>query len=180
MAKPRRPAADLDDDAQLFERAMSGVKRLPADTRRKIMPRPESKPPPRAPAVDTGGSFTVGEVGESVTGVADGVNRRVLKELRAGDYPVESQLDMHGLSRDAAAAALERFLARARAGAQRCVLVIHGRGLSSGPEGPVLKAAMQQWLSAGKSRRHVLAFTTAPPAMGGAGALLVLLRRHPS
>jgi DNA-nicking Smr family endonuclease len=38
-------------------------------------------------------------------------------------------------------------------------------------------AATRDWLTQGPLRRHVLAFTSAPPTLGGTGAMLVLLRR---
>ena len=112
--------------------------------------------------------------------VASGIDRRVLKRLRAGQFPVEAELDLHGRSRERAREDLLRFVARVRDEGKRCVLVIHGRGLGSGPEGAVLPAMVRETLAEGPLRRHVLAFTSAPPAMGGDGALLVLLRRRPA
>jgi len=187
-AKPRKP--DLtDDDQRLFEQAMFGVKPLsPAQRQRAAIP----APPPRrsraasdealaradlADLVQKGDQFTLDEVGDTIAGLAPGIDRKLLARLRAGDYPVEAELDLHRRSRAEAGLELERFLARARAAGQRCVLVIHGRGLNSGPEGPVLLAATRDWLTQAPLRRHVLAFASAPPAQGGAGAMLVLLRR---
>ena len=59
----------------------------------------------------------------------------------------------------------------------RCVLVVHGRGLNSKDQIPVLKEHMKSWLARGRTGRHVLAFTSARQHDGGAGALYVLLRR---
>jgi DNA-nicking Smr family endonuclease len=42
----------------------------------------------------------------------------------------------------------------------------------------VLKHSTAQWLSHGTISGYVLAFTTARPADGGAGAMYVLLRRE--
>jgi DNA-nicking Smr family endonuclease len=42
---------------------------------------------------------------------------------------------------------------------------------------PVIKEALQDWLASGRFGRQVLAFASARPADGGAGALYVLLRR---
>jgi DNA-nicking Smr family endonuclease len=61
---------------------------------------------------------------------------------------------------------------------RRCVLLIHGRGLHSGPGGPALRPALVEFLSRRPLAKHVLAFTSAPPRHGGPGALLVLLRRR--
>jgi DNA-nicking Smr family endonuclease len=55
--------------------------------------------------------------------------------------------------------------------------VVHGRGLHSKDQLPVLKEALRTWLSTARFARHVLAFATARPADGGAGAVYVLLRR---
>ena len=54
--------------------------------------------------------------------------------------------------------------------------MVHGRGLHS-PEGPVLKEALPGWLAAAPIGARVLAFATAGPEAGGAGASYVLLRR---
>jgi DNA-nicking Smr family endonuclease len=61
---------------------------------------------------------------------------------------------------------------------RRCVLLIHGRGLHSGPSGPALRSALVEYLCHQPLSKHVLAFTSAPPRHGGAGALIVLLRRR--
>jgi DNA-nicking Smr family endonuclease len=190
--KPAEPGLS-DEDMRVFEQAMSGVKPLAAAERRqRAAALKDPLPPPRksraasddalaradlADLVATHDRFTIDEVGETVSGVAPGIDRKLLLRLRAGDYPVEAELDLHRRSRAEAAAELERFLGRARTDGHRCVLVIHGRGLNSGPEGPVLVAATRDWLTQGPLRRHVLAFTTAPGDQGGAGAVLVLLRR---
>ncbi|HZY03963.1 MAG TPA: Smr/MutS family protein, partial [Anaeromyxobacteraceae bacterium] len=59
----------------------------------------------------------------------------------------------------------------------RCVLLVHGRGLHSEKQVPVLKEALRGWLATARFGRHVLAFATARPQDGGAGAVYVLLRR---
>ncbi len=171
---PRATSQQIDD-ARMFAVAVAGAHPLPDTQRRKVVVAADAEAV-LADLVQGQGAFTVKEVGESVFGVAPGVNRRLLKGLRGGEYPVAAQVDLHGLSANKATAALERFLTAARTAGHRCVLVIHGRGLHSGPDGPVLMSATRQCLSTGRARRHVLAFVSAPPARGGTGALLVLLR----
>jgi DNA-nicking Smr family endonuclease len=56
------------------------------------------------------------------------------------------------------------------------VLIVHGRGLGSKDNIPVLKEKLQAWLTRGAIGRHVLAFTSARPWDGGTGAVYVLLR----
>jgi DNA-nicking Smr family endonuclease len=57
------------------------------------------------------------------------------------------------------------------------VLIVHGRGLNSKDNVPVLKERLKVWLAHGSIGKVVLAFTTARACDGGAGALYVLLRR---
>jgi DNA-nicking Smr family endonuclease len=102
-----------------------------------------------------------------------GVRIQVMRRLRRGLYPIEDELDLHGLSQTAARDRLADFIAGSRDGGYRCVRIIHGKGYRSGARGPVLKAAVDLWL-----RRHmdVMAFVSARAIDGGAGAVYVLLR----
>ena len=51
------------------------------------------------------------------------------------------------------------------------------RGANSPGGVPVLKEELKSWLTRDPLKRVVLAFTTAQPRHGGAGALYVLLRK---
>ncbi len=96
-----------------------------------------------------------------------------LRRLRRGLYPVEEELDLHGLSQAAARDNLAQFLVQNRDAGRRCVKIIHGKGYRSGARGPILKIAVNSWL-----RRHadVMAFISTRPIDGGTGAVYVLLR----
>jgi DNA-nicking Smr family endonuclease len=102
-----------------------------------------------------------------------GVRLQVVRRLRRGLYPIDDELDLHGLTQSAAREHLAQFIVRSRDAGCRCVRIIHGKGYRSGARGPVLKTAVNQWL-----RRHldVMAFVSARAIDGGAGALYVLLR----
>jgi DNA-nicking Smr family endonuclease len=121
--------------------------------------------------------LTDGGAGGGVGGRAPDVDRRLLRRLRQGDYPIDAELDLHGRTRDEAEHRLERFLELSQEQGRRCVRVIHGRGLNSNEEGPVVRDTVQRALAGGRLGRAVLAFTFAPPAQGGDGATLVLLRK---
>jgi DNA-nicking Smr family endonuclease len=112
-----------------------------------------------------------------VEGWVTGLDAEVVRRLKRGDYAVERRLDLHGLTRDEARGAVDRFLRESRLGGTRCVLLVHGRGRHSETELPVIKEALHGWLASGRFGRQVLAFASARPADGGAGALYVLLRR---
>jgi len=94
---------------------------------------------------------------------------------------IEAQgtLDLHGLRVREAKPALARFLNYSLASGRRCVRIIHGKGIGSGGQQPVLKQKTNQWL---RQKDEVLAFVTAPRWDGGSGAVYVLLsgkyRRH--
>ena len=98
--------------------------------------------------------------------------------LREGRFAVKRTLILRGLFVEEALLALEEFFREAILNQDRCVLVIHGRGLSS-KKGPVLKPLVKNWLRRGPFRRYVLAFTSARPCDGGAGATYVLLSPRP-
>jgi DNA-nicking Smr family endonuclease len=123
------------------------------------------------------GEFDLADTEEFIEGAVHGFDERVRRKLRAGAFSTQAHLDLHGLGRDEARAALERFIDQSKLAGRRCVLVVTGRGLHSRDQLPVLKAGVQGWLSRGRLARHVLAFCSARPQDGGAGALYVLLRR---
>lgn len=185
LRKPPPPPPVKGEEA-VFRRAMAGVQPLPED------PRVGASRPSEAPVVIDEdaeatalladlvagtGPFDISDTVEYVEGVAHGVDRRLLRRLRRGDFALQGHLDLHGLSKEEARPAVEQFVARSRGEGKRCVLVIHGRGLNSKDQEPVLKPALVSWLSRGRLGRQVLAFATARPADGGAGAVYVLLRR---
>ena len=123
------------------------------------------------------GPFDITDSDEYVEGIAEGLDRRILKRLRGGEYAVQAHLDLHGRTREEARDAVARFLLESRRVGRRCVLIVHGRGNHSKDQIPVLKQAVRSWLERGQISRLVLAFTTARPHDGGAGAMYVLLRR---
>ena len=106
-----------------------------------------------------------------------GLDPRVVRRLRKGEFAVQGHVDLHGMTREEAKAALDLYLAGARHAGKRCVLVVHGRGLHSKDQVPVLKDALKRWMTTARFAEHVLAFATARPHDGGAGAVYLLLRR---
>lgn len=112
------------------------------------------------------------EIGDTVSYRRDGVQETVLRKLRRGSYRTEAELDLHGLTVEAARAELRAFLAEARLRQLRSLRIVHGKGLRSGHRGPVVKA-----MTVGLLRRFdaVLAFCSARHVDGGTGAVYVLL-----
>jgi DNA-nicking Smr family endonuclease len=103
----------------------------------------------------------------------------VAKRLHKGEFSIQGHIDLHGLTVVSAREAFENFLEESTATGKRMVLIIHGRGLSS-PAKPILKTKVIKWLTTGRWRKWVMAFTSARLCDGGAGATYVLLRKRPA
>ena len=198
MAKQRSPgrsrvdAAAADPDAEAFRAAVRDVKPLAQTPQAAGLTKPKPRGRLRKPAasamenldetmplVDGTSALEGTAAAAPLTGDTAlsfqraGVRINVMRRLRRGLYPVDGELDLHGLTQSAARNQLADFLAHSRDGGLRCVRIIHGKGYRSGARGPVLKIAVNLWL-----RRHmdVMAFVSARAIDGGAGAVYVLLR----
>jgi DNA-nicking Smr family endonuclease len=191
MAKPRSldRIAAVEGDAETFRAAVRDVKPLAHAPLAAGLEKPKRRAAKRASAADDLGAAMplVGDLAaDAAASMADvvsgegalsfqraGVRIQVMRRLRRGLYPIEDELDLHGLNQTGARNRLAEFIAHSRDAGCRCVRVIHGKGYRSGARGPVLKTAVNLWL-----RRHtdVMAFVSARAIDGGAGAVYVLLR----
>ncbi len=102
-----------------------------------------------------------------------GLQDHLLKKLAQGKLQVESRLDLHQLTAAAALAEADLFLKRCQQQGRRLVLIIHGKGRKSAR--PILKNALNLWL---RAQPAVLAFHSAQPKDGGAGAVYILIKKH--
>jgi DNA-nicking Smr family endonuclease len=190
-AAPPPPSVKKARDEDLFADEMYGVAPLAPDLRGRVgAPDPSLRPPisrraadeaeayaTLADLVDGQGPFSIEEGEEHLEFLAPGLDRRLLKRLRKGDFSLQGHVDLHGMNREEARAAVEKFVLESRTAGKRMVLIVHGRGLHSKDEIPVLKERVKAWLERGRIARSVLAFASARPCDGGTGALYVLLRR---
>jgi DNA-nicking Smr family endonuclease len=103
-----------------------------------------------------------------------GLQTKVIRKLKRGQFRIDAELDLHAMTEGTARRTLVQFLNTCQQEGSRCVRVIHGKGLRSGTEGPVIKPMVERELG---RRKQVLAFCSARPAHGGSGAVYVLLRR---
>ena len=185
---PAPPAAapqstPADDGLALFRSALAGVRELPAPPPPPAGPRPPARATFRRrddeqvleDSLVLGPGELLVETGDELLFRRAHIASRTLERLRRGEYTVKDELDLHGMSAVEAREAVRGFIAAAVAHQQRCVRVIHGKGLGSGPRGPVLKSAVNVWL---RNTQAVLAFASARPMDGGTGALYVLLERQ--
>lgn len=160
---------DRDDDA-LFLEAMSDV--VPLQERERRAPR---APRTRRPTTEKPPSFVIDDDGARVEGRRGGVSRKRLRAVRDGAVEIEATLDLHGMRAADARRAVRELVDAAHAAGQRCVRIVHGRGLHSGDAGPVLRGEVLRCLTSLPTARRVQGFCTAASRDGGAGALLVLV-----
>jgi DNA-nicking Smr family endonuclease len=113
------------------------------------------------------------QTGEELQFLREGLGSDVLRKLRRGQWVLQGELDLHGMTRIEARVAVSVFLSDALKQGRRCLRVIHGKGLGSINREPVLKAQLGRWLS---RKEEVLAFCQARRHDGGSGALVVLLK----
>jgi DNA-nicking Smr family endonuclease len=170
-------------EAAAFREATRGVTPLPAPARVIAAP-PRVAPIARMHQRDEAEALaaslseqistdTLIDTDDALSFARDGVGPATLRKLRRGQWVVQAQLDLHGLTREEARAALYDFLHGTVKSGKRCVRVVHGKGLGSKNRTPVLKVKVRHWLMQSAA---VLAFTQARGEDGGAGALIVLLR----
>jgi DNA-nicking Smr family endonuclease len=172
----------------LFHEATRDVKPLKKAAKRQGPSRPKPKPDARftradreavlreslqPPADAAWADPALLETGDELSFRRPGVPDTVLRRLRRGHFSVDAEIDLHGLTSPQARVALREFMAQQLAHGARCVRVVHGKGLGSGPRGPVLKNVVNVWLRRCDS---VVAFGSARPLDGGSGAVYVLLR----
>lgn len=177
------PSSPNDDEEAAFAEAMRGVRPISKGGGRAIEAAEPGRPrsAPRRTAERAAAGCIVERSADAIAGRAPDLAAKSLRELRAGRRPIEGELDLHGRTRAEAIRALERFVGTTRARGRRIVLVVHGRGRGSEAGDPVLRPAVWAWLeSPAAAALGVMAFATAPPPLGGAGATLVLLRRASS
>ena len=182
MARPGDGGPDEDDDgSRIFRDAVRGVTPLRRGTPARPAP-PRVRPRARFARAERAAVLRESLATEAADAELSGgeelvfhrphVQRGVLRRLRRGEYRVQREIDLHGLTVAQAKHALREFLIRALAEQVRCVRIIHGKGLRSGHRGPVLKMAVSAVL---RRTGAVLAYVSARPVDGGTGAVYVLL-----
>lgn len=177
---PQAPQATTPDDASLFRAAVGDVSPLPdpgriAPTPARVAPTPRRRTSdaPATPDLLSDHVPHDSAADNELGFLRPGVAPQTLRRLRRGHWPVAEELDLHGMNRDAARTSLVAFLNHCHLHLAKCVRIIHGKGLSSKNNEPVLKQLVRNWLI---QRPDVLAFVPAQPAEGGSGAVIVLLK----
>ena len=122
--------------------------------------------------------FSLEFTDEYLQGHIVGLDAQIINKMKAGEFSSEAHIDLHGLNAMQAWEALVGFFRSAYHKGARCVLVVPGRGLNSPGGAGVLRERLQTWFTQAPFKYVILAFCTALPKHGGAGALYVLLRKQ--
>ena len=181
----------LDEDERLFHEAMADVAPLGDEPNRFVTtPNIETRPAHPAPddELETLARLTELVSGsvelditfsdEYIEGIVQGVDPKLMRRLKRGEFPLQNFIDLHGLTKQEAQERVNEFILESYRSGLRCVLVVHGRGHNSENHIPILKERLPHWLTRGPARKIVLAFSTARPYDGGTGALYILLRKR--
>src|SRR5262245_23660788 len=148
--RSRSDSVNHDDEGEerSFREAMRGVRRL---RRKGAEPPAAPKPAPKArftradqqevlkESLQSPADEALLQTGDELSFRRPHVPEPVLVRLRRGQFTVDAEIDLHGMTGMEAREALRVFVAESTARRMSCVRVIHGKGRRSGPRGPVLK-----------------------------------------
>jgi len=176
-------------DEEIFMAAMQGVQKMDGSSGRQIAPEPQTVTPQNASSENDAKNdlkrFMRGDIEfeleyteEFMYGYVRGLDIKTFQQLKAGSLSVAAHMDLHGMTSDQARESLVFFIRESYLQGHRCVLVITGRGKNSPGGQAILRTEIETWLTKEPLRRVVLAFCTAQPKHGGAGALYILLRKQ--
>jgi DNA-nicking Smr family endonuclease len=196
VASAARPSDTLvGGERSIYYEAMRGVRRIAGGERARAGRVVATPPPAPDPAerqrdeevrarlrslVGGGLRFDLREEDDHVEALAEGTPESVMRQLLKAVPSDLPRLDLHGAREHEVEGRVSRFVRDQQRRGVRRLLVIHGKGLHSGPEGPrgrsILGRASVTALTEGGAAPLVRAFVSAPSALGGTGALLVELR----
>lgn len=161
-----------------WEEAVKGVKRLRVNRHvEKIKPKEIEFRRDKVVSV----TFEMLKAGKSVQkddfSQMDGC---LAKRFKREEFRIEAVLDLHGVTEKEAFDKVCNFIKSAYAMKKRCVLIVTGKGNDEAvfSERGVLRKAVPGWLSHSEISPLVLAYKNPSEAMGGKGALYIMLRKN--
>jgi DNA-nicking Smr family endonuclease len=182
QSKTSRRNVASEDDGSLFRSAMADARPLEIDTVEPSRRRPRAaarfsrldernvlreslEAPAHAMEIENGSALSYRQ---------PSVNLKTMRRLARGGISVQDEIDLHGLTSAAAREVLKEFIEQSIFRGHTCVRIVHGKGLRSGQNGPVLKREVDRWL---RRWEAVLAFVSARQVDGGTGAVYALLKK---
>lgn len=173
-----RTGKSLDDEDRVLWNVVARTVRPLAGKAAVAIPAAVLDPPgPDAMAAAAAATPALATAKPKVRPPSGALDQPTLDKLSKGRLPIEGKVDLHGMTQEQAYSLLFSFLHRAYAGGLRYVLVITGKGSSSGGDG-VLRRSVPAWLATPAFRMLVSSHDQAARHHGGGGAIYVRLRRH--
>lgn len=189
LAKQPEPKTQVvqeqEDDLDLFQKSMQGVKKIDSGNIAKIVQGKNKKIDSQTlakRAAATGPMDTeyaeLSDTQAMLNPVASQstlsyriatLQHKVFEDLKAGNLRWFEAVDLHGCTVEEARTAVLQIIQIAKDANQNIIKIVHGKGPDA-----VLKTYVNGWL---RQHREVLAFVSAPEKQGGTGAVLVLLKR---
>lgn len=178
-------ASPEDDDLELFQKSMQGVKKIDSSNIAKLakskIKKLDSQTLAKRAAAE-GPQLVEGATLSDTQAMLNPVasqavlsyriatlQHKVFEDLKAGNLRWFEAVDLHGCTIEEARMAVLQIIQIAKDENQNVLKIVHGKG----PEA-ILKTYVNGWL---RQHRDVLAFVSAPEKQGGTGAVLVLLKR---
>ncbi len=90
---------------------------------------------------------------------------------------VDATLDLHGKTLAQGFNVFSRFIIKATQMGNRHLLIITGKGKPDTHN--TLRAALPEWINHPDLRPYIGSYTEAPQNLGGAGAYVLMLKKHP-
>lgn len=162
---------DKDKPDNSFRDAVKGIKRM---ANKKVTLKPPMQKRLMQQRIDDCEESSIPNVcsDELLFYKSKGLPAQLISQLKKGKLAPEETIDLHGMNAIEASQYLDEFLNECIAHESFCVCIIHGKGRNKS-DNPILKNMVNRRL---KEDFRVLAFASAPRALGGAGAVLLLLR----
>jgi len=184
MKKSSKKSSGISEkDRALFRETVGSIKSLKQDNVVHNNAKPsstpfrikEDEPPVMQALLDSEYDQNLLGRGDELLFSRPSIQKQTLRKLRRGQFHIEKELDLHGLTVEMARTALSEFLADCHMHSRRCVQIIHGKGIGSANKQPIIKNKVNNWL---RQRDDVLAFCSALQTDGGTGAIYLLLKRN--
>jgi DNA-nicking Smr family endonuclease len=179
----KKPSNISEEDSALFRAAVGNIKPLQQDSIVINKPKPSVPParhekderPQMQALIDSEYDENLLERGDELLFSRPDVQKATFRKLRRGQFTIEDELDLHGLTVEMARTVLSDFLVDCHMQSLRCVQIIHGKGIGSEQKQPIIKNKVNNWL---RQRDDVMAFCSAQQRDGGTGAIYLLLKRN--
>jgi len=179
MPEDKNKDLSSDEDYLLFRESMRDVKTLVKTERYIFEEKPKPKPVKKNLVIQTSSTAILTqetntiESNEVLFFTRNGVQHKTIKQLKRGSLIIDERVDLHGLTQQEAHQLLLEFLVEQTSQRHRCILIVHGKGIGSLNNRPVLKNLVYNLL---RNEPSVLAFSSAQQRDGGTGAVYVLLK----